>query len=123
MSVSIRQGDIVWLAIADPQGGNIKTRAIVVVSPDEAIARGDVLAGVAISGEYRDLDAASYVVLPHHQRKHPQTGLKKPCAAICSWAVRFPASDVKSVEGAVPNAQLQRILDVLDRLAQDDEHG
>ena len=105
------RGQIVVATVNDPQGRNPKPRPCVVVSFDESNAAGNPLALIAITGELGEVRTEDRVDLPYlHDRRHPVTGLDKPCAAACFWQEVVPQDAVLRVLGTVPPEPLHRIL-------------
>jgi mRNA-degrading endonuclease toxin of MazEF toxin-antitoxin module len=104
------RGRIIRATVLDPQGRNPKVRPLVIVSRTEDIKSGETFLAVAISGELPKPLPDSYVRLPWHPQRHPRTGLKKDCAAICTWYVTLTEADITEYGGIVPSAQMQAIL-------------
>jgi hypothetical protein len=109
--VVLEFGSITWIEIADPNGVNRKQRPVIVLTRNDEIRRNSDLHVVTISGTLPEPLTDEYVLLPWHRSGHPRTGLKKPCAAVCSWLVVVPQSAVIEVTGITPAAKLNQIVD------------
>jgi hypothetical protein len=89
----------------------------VVVTPDADIREdGDVWV-VAISTQLQEAPAEVQVELPWDPRRHPRTGLKERCAAVCTWMVNVSVASIQGYAGVVPGRQL---LDILSRIKPPD---
>ena len=112
-----RQGDIVIVVdLLDPQGRNPKDRPCVLISAPERIATGGPLDVVAITTRLPDPLPFDHVSLRWDRRRHPQTGLTEPNAAVCSWLVEVEASRVIRTVGHVRGKELLQIAAVLQAL-------
>lgn len=110
----LRQGSIVWIEVPDPRG-NLKRRPVVVVTATHEIVLDAPIVGVAVSTRVSKPPRNVEVSMPWSPMGHPATRLRRECAAVADWLVRFKASDVRSVEGYVPQRTLLRILGCLTR--------
>jgi mRNA-degrading endonuclease toxin of MazEF toxin-antitoxin module len=109
MAEPMRFGQVVWVSIADHNGIS-KKRPAVVVTPDddgEASGLGDV---VAITSTLQTPLPEDHVLLPWHAQGHPRTGLKRKCAAVCSWVVQVSVDDIESVAGSITGSTLAEIV-------------
>jgi mRNA-degrading endonuclease toxin of MazEF toxin-antitoxin module len=109
MAAPIRFGQVVWVAIADHNGIR-KTRPAVVVTPNDDIDATGLADVVAITSTLQMPLADDHVLLPWHPQGHPRTGLKRKCAAVCSWVVQVSVDDVETVAGSITGATLAEIL-------------
>ena len=98
MSTGFFYGQIVRIRVA--RHGKEKLRPVVVVTPNEAMAEGAPLVGVAITGT-PDPPTGFEVPLPWQAQGRSRTGLDKPNAAVCCWFVTFTAADVIDAIGHV----------------------
>jgi hypothetical protein len=115
----LARGCIVWLEGAlDPQGGNPKERAFVIVTATEEIKEGEPFFGVAITGEFDKPLGPECVMMPWSRPRHPRTGLSKECVAKCDWIHEFHHGDPFKLGGFVPGKQLLEILDKLDAMPE-----
>ena len=105
-------GQIVRIRVA--RHGTQKLRPVVVVTPNEAIAEGSPLVGVAITGT-PDPPTGFEVPLPWQAQGRSRTGLDKPNAAVCSWFVTFTADDLIDAIGHVPPEHMRRIEEAILR--------
>ena len=88
MSTRFFYGQIVRIRVA--RHAKAKVRPVVVVTPNEAMAEGAPLVGVAITGT-PDPPTGFDVPLPWQAQGRVRTGLDKPNAAVCRWFVTFAA--------------------------------
>jgi len=82
----IRFADIVFADVLDPNGQNLKTRRVVVLTPDIAIAAGSPIVVAAVTGTLPKPLTADYVKLPYKNPpgRHLKTGLTKEAAVLCA---------------------------------------
>jgi mRNA-degrading endonuclease toxin of MazEF toxin-antitoxin module len=109
MSAPIRFGQILWAEIADANGIS-KTRPAVVVTATDQITPTGLLEVVAITSHLPDPLPDDHVLLPWHAQGHDRTGLNRKSAAVCSWVAVISMSDVQSIAGLVPSAELLEII-------------
>ncbi len=114
------QGRIVRIETCDPQGRNLKRRPVVIVQRTIDIKAGDPFVCVAITGAVPTKVPEDCVLLPYQAGGHPRTGLKKRCAAMCSWFFKVTEDQIIEYMGIVPKAQLEAILGLVAKL---DEQG
>src|SRR5687767_12278805 len=107
-----RRGSIVWATVRDPRGRNPKRRPAVVVSDRETSGAIDV---VAVSTSVTDPPPSDCVPLPWDPQGRASTRLRRRCVAVCSWAVILAADELEDTGGYVPAADLQRILDLMEK--------
>jgi mRNA-degrading endonuclease toxin of MazEF toxin-antitoxin module len=110
------QGRIVLAEIPDPQSRNPKIRPLVIVSDSEEIRSDQGLLCVGITSTFPRKLPDDCVLLAYHPRGHPRTGLKKRCAAMCSWLVEIDEEAVHRYIGMASPRELEQILDVLESL-------
>ncbi|HEU5118405.1 MAG TPA: type II toxin-antitoxin system PemK/MazF family toxin [Isosphaeraceae bacterium] len=105
-SISVRFADILFAEVLDPNGQNPKTRRVVVLTPNHALAAGFPIVVAAITSTLPTPLTADYVRLPwmNPPRRHPRTGLTKESAVHCSWVFSITRQDVKGLSGFVPPA-------------------
>src|SRR5437870_275226 len=96
------RGRIVWVELFDPQGRNRKSRPAVIVTSDVDIRDDGEVWVVAISSQLNESPAEVQVELPWHPRKHPRTGLRERCAAVCTWMEKVPGASIQESAGTVP---------------------
>src|SRR5262245_17460233 len=101
------RGQIVWVAVPDPQGRNLKERPCVVVGCSDTH-----VAVIGVTSTLDALDAADRVDLPYsNDPAHPcYTGLKRPSAADCHWQEIVKVGEVASVMGHLLPEHLGRIV-------------
>src|SRR4051812_25378936 len=102
----VRYADVLFAEVLDPNGQNPKTRRVVVLTPDTAIAAGYPIVAAGVTGTLPDPLSADYVRLPYKNPpgRHPKTGLTKDAAVLCTWIVPITKSDIKGRSGFVPPA-------------------
>lgn len=103
--------------VVDQAGRNPKDRPVVIISNPNDPENPDTAAGVAISRQYHARPAELCVKLPWQRSRHPRTQLRDDCAAICDWIVEFNFSEIRKIGGRVPDAELNRILQIVSELS------
>lgn len=111
------RGRIVWVELLDPQGRNPKCRPAVIITATEEIKPGESFVVVGISTELAQSLPQDHVELPWDRKKHPKTGLKERCAAVCSWLKEIHAADIQEYAGVVPGKRLVEILQKVDAIS------
>ena len=109
MASPIRFGQIIWAEIADLNGIR-KARPAVVITPDDEIKPSGPLEVIAITSFLPQPLPDDHVLLPWHAQRHPRTGLKRKCAAVCSWSAKITEKDVQSTVGLVPDPLMLEIM-------------
>jgi mRNA-degrading endonuclease toxin of MazEF toxin-antitoxin module len=112
------QGSIVRAAIADPQGGNVKLRPVLIYTPTDEIEPTGLIDVVAITTQIGSFPADVSVQIPWQRGGHPRTTLNQPNEAVCIWAARIPTTSVLPPVGRVPLLEMTQILSILLRLQQ-----
>jgi mRNA-degrading endonuclease toxin of MazEF toxin-antitoxin module len=112
-------GQIVRIRVA--RHGTEKPRPVVIVTPNEAIAEGEPVVGVAITGT-PDPPTGFDVPLPWQAQGRARTGLDRPNAAVCRWFVTFTADDVIEAIGHVPPEPMRRIEEAIQRYRGESNH-
>ena len=104
----IRFADIIFAEVPDPNGRNLKTRRVVVLTPDIALAAGFPIVVAGVTGTLPNPLTADYVKLPYKNPpgRHPKTGLTKEAAVLCAWIVPVILNDIKGRSGFVPPAHM-----------------
>jgi mRNA-degrading endonuclease toxin of MazEF toxin-antitoxin module len=102
-------GLIVRAEVLDSEGRNSKSRPLVLLTGEDDTPAGEPLIAVAISGTLPRRLPAHYVLLPWHRAGHPQTGLKKKCAAVCNWFSKVNGTESVEVMGRVPDPVFEEI--------------
>ncbi len=102
----IRFADIVFASdLPDPSGRNPKTRRVVVLTPDSALASGHPVVVAAVTGSVPPVLTPDYVLLPYKNppgSRHPKTGLTKKAAVLCTWICPIDRRDIVGRSGFVP---------------------
>jgi hypothetical protein len=112
----VQQGSIIRANVVDPQGGNPKTRPLVVISGNDDLLLSGEISCVAITGEIADPPLEDEVLLPWDASRRCRTGLTKRSGAKCSWNCEIEDDDVVEFKGHCPPAELERILEIVDKL-------
>jgi mRNA-degrading endonuclease toxin of MazEF toxin-antitoxin module len=94
----------------DPQDANPQCRPAVIVTPDGDIRPDGEVWVVAISTELDQSPEEVQVALPRHRNKHPRTGLKERCSAVCTWMEKVKVASIQGHAGTVPGRELLAIL-------------
>jgi mRNA-degrading endonuclease toxin of MazEF toxin-antitoxin module len=113
------RGRIIWAEVPDPQGRNPKKRPLIILTPTEEILPDGPVQCVVISSQFNQAPAEVQVSLPWQAQGHPRTGLRKRCAAVCTWLVSISQSGIESYGGLVPAKQLLQIEQIIDELKAD----
>ena len=110
------QGRIVLAEIPDPQNRNPKIRPVVIVNPSDEIAAGKGILVVGITSTLPRKLPENCVLLSFHAAGHTHTGLKKRCAAMCSWLVEIEESQIIKFIGKTSVRELEEILTILESM-------
>src|SRR5262249_46216938 len=102
-------GQIVWAEVAD-SNGIPKGRPAVILTPTDQISESGPVDCVAITSRLPDPIPEDHVLLPWQSQGHPRTGLKRRCAAVCTWRACILPADVENVAGTVPGPLMVEIL-------------
>ncbi|MBV8556443.1 MAG: hypothetical protein JO116_12840 [Planctomycetaceae bacterium] len=104
----IRFTDIIFAEVLDPNGRDLKTRRVVVLTPDIARAAGFPIVVAGVTGTLPNPLTSDYVKLPYKNPpgRHPKTGLTKEAAVLCTWVVPITLNDIKGRSGFVPPAHM-----------------
>jgi hypothetical protein len=100
---------IVRAEVLDSEGRNLKPRPLVLLTGEDDTPANAPLIAVAITGTLPKRLPDHYVRLPWHRAGHPETGLKKKCAAVCNWFTKVNRSETPEVMGRVPDGQFEEI--------------
>ncbi len=105
---AIRFADIIFAEVLDPNGQNLKTRRVVVLTPDSALAAAFPVVVAGVTGTLPNPLTTDYVKLPYKNPpgRHPKTGLTKEAAVLCTWVIPISADEVKGRSGFVPPAHM-----------------
>ena len=105
---AIRFAFIIFAEILDPNGQNLKTRRVVVLTPDSALAAGFPIVVAGVTSTLPNPLTADFVKLPYKNPpgRHPKTGLTKEAAVLCTWIVTITANSVRGRSGFVPPAYM-----------------
>jgi mRNA-degrading endonuclease toxin of MazEF toxin-antitoxin module len=110
----VRFADIIFAeGVLDPNGQNPKTRRVVVLTPDAALAAGYPIVAAAVTGTLPDPLTTDYVVLPYKNppgTRHPKTGLTRRAAVLCTWLVTVKPIDVVGRSGYVPASSMESVV-------------
>jgi mRNA-degrading endonuclease toxin of MazEF toxin-antitoxin module len=109
----VERGSIVLAKVCDRQGRNAKPRPLVIVTSTEECRSQESVVAVAITGTLPRPLPDDHVLLPWQHQGHSKTGLKKKCAAVCTWLEEIRKSDIEKVIGIIPQDQLLLILEKL----------
>ncbi len=83
--------DIVFVQdVLDPSGQNPKTRRVVVLTPDVALAAGFPIVAAPVTSQVPPVLTVDHVLLPFKNppgSRHPATGLTRRAAIVRTWLV------------------------------------
>jgi hypothetical protein len=104
----IRFADIIFAEVLDPNGQNLKTRRVVVLTPDTELASGLPIVVAGVTGTLPNPLTLDYVKLPYKNPpgRHPKTGLTKQAAVLCTWVIPITHDAIKGRSGFVPPAYM-----------------
>jgi mRNA-degrading endonuclease toxin of MazEF toxin-antitoxin module len=109
----IRFADILFVAgVLDPNGQNPKTRRVVILTPDDALAAGYPVVAAAVTGTLPDPLTADHVLLPYKNppgTRHPRTGLTRKAAVLCTWLIKVDPDNVVGRSGFVPPSSMASV--------------
>ncbi len=112
-SFPIGYADILFVDhVLDPQGQNPKTRRVVILTPDDALAAGYPIVAGAITTALPHPLTGDYVVLPYKNppgTRHPRTGLTRKAAVLCTWLLIVERRNVVGRSGFVPSSSMASI--------------
>lgn len=115
------QGRIVWADVADLEGRNRKCRPVVILTLADQVPAGEPFIGVAVTTRLEKPLPNTHILLPYHPKRNVMTRLSEPSAAVCNWLVEVWEQDIQDRAGVVPPELLDRIIDVVNKLADDDK--
>jgi hypothetical protein len=95
----------------------------VIITPTQDIQPDGEVLVVGISTQINAAPAEVQVELPWHPQKHPRTGLRERCAAVCTWMEHVAVSAIQSEAGDVPGPLLARLLSIIGSLPQGEAEG
>jgi mRNA-degrading endonuclease toxin of MazEF toxin-antitoxin module len=104
------RGRIIWVEITDSHGHNPKCRPAVILTATEEIQPESEVWVVGVSTQADATPAEVSVELPWHRDRHPKTGLRERCVAVCTWLKKMPLRNIVEYAGVVPGKQLLEIL-------------
>jgi len=92
--LSLCQGRIVWIELADRKGYNKYPRPVIILTRDDEIPLTDVLVGVVGShtAAMQNPRPSEYIEIPHHPARTTLTKLNRPTVAICTWIIEIDKS-------------------------------
>jgi len=112
------QGQIVWVRVSDQAGRNPKTRPAVILTATDEISDDEPIVVVAVSTRFDRPLPDNKIELPWHRDRHPVTGLRRRCVAVCDWLVEIRPSAIEDVAGTVPPAKMRQIISRVKRAGQ-----
>jgi mRNA-degrading endonuclease toxin of MazEF toxin-antitoxin module len=108
--VSLQQGSVLWVTVADQAGRNPKSRPAIVVTPTSEIKSGDKIVVVAATSTFSRPLPGNRIELPWSPGGHASTGLYKRCVAVCDWVIEIEQSSIISIGGTIPKTTLDAII-------------
>jgi mRNA-degrading endonuclease toxin of MazEF toxin-antitoxin module len=113
------QGRVVLVEVFDPQDRNPKSRPAVIISETSEIEAEGLIACVAITTMVPDKVPDDCVLLPFDPTGKSRSGLKKRCAAKCSWLFEIEKDDIEKYLGILSPQKLREVLDCVAKLAKE----
>ena len=107
----IRYADILFVKdVLDPNGQNPKTRRVVVLTPDDALANGFPIVAAPVTSRIPPTPTADHVLQPLKNppgTRHPATGLNRRAGVVRTWLVIVDPLDIfPGRSGFVPPVQM-----------------
>lgn len=106
---TVVQGRIVWAAVPDPQGMNLKPRRCLIVSTPDEIATSNRVRIVGITTDFYSMELAPYFV-PLQWGSSCRTFLTEACSALCTWVIEIDKGNVESTRGFINPPYVEKIL-------------
>jgi hypothetical protein len=104
--VPVRFADILFVdAVLDPSGQNPKQRRAVILTPNDALAKGFPIVAAPVTSRIPPVPGPDHVVLPFQNppgTRHPATGLTRRAGIVATWLVRVDRRDITGKSGYVP---------------------
>lgn len=121
MPSPLSQGRIVWAELLDPQGHNPKRRPAVILTPTAEIRADGEVVVAALSSQIDQSPPDVSVPVPWQPGGHPRTKLNRRNVIVCTWLVALPVASIRNndVGGAVPFAEMARVLEIVRALRND----
>jgi mRNA-degrading endonuclease toxin of MazEF toxin-antitoxin module len=102
----VRYADILFVdAVLDRSGGNPKGRRVVVLTPDDALAKGFPIVAAPVTSRIPPAPGPDYVLLPFQNppgTPHPTTGLTRRAGIVATWLVVVDPAAIAGYSGYVP---------------------
>ncbi len=102
-------GSVVWAEVADAKGFS-KVRPAVVVSATKDIVGGKPVRLAAITTRLPVSLPKDHVLLPWNPQGKARSGLRRKCAAVATWLVEVPVSNIQEVVGILPPGVIAELL-------------
>ncbi|HRK30339.1 MAG TPA: hypothetical protein PLD59_04610 [Tepidisphaeraceae bacterium] len=111
MPAKIRQGDVYFLPNCPPlDGGSLKDRRVIVVTPTDLIADDNDLIAVGVSTSPPASGEPAVEMLNTQHDPRARTGFTKPCWAILRWTLRVHVASLGKKAGHVRGERLARVV-------------
>ncbi len=106
----LRFADILFVnGVLDENGGNLKVRRVVVVTPDAALAADHPIVAAPVTTTLPPQLTADHVALPFKNppgTRHPKTGLTMRAAVKRTWIMTVQPHDIREYSGFVPGSSM-----------------
>lgn len=106
----LRQGQVVEVDIADPNGQNSKPRPVVILTETDELVDADEFVVAAISTKFDEPLPADYIRVPWSSDGRARSGLTKPSVVKCRWLRSVKREDVLSTRGHLSNSVMCSIM-------------
>ena len=93
-------------------------RPAVVLTSTADVEAGGPLRIIAVSTVVPEPLPPDYVLLPWDPTGRARTGLRRRCAAVCSWPASVGAGDIQGFIGIVPGKVLMEIMEKVNALRE-----
>jgi mRNA-degrading endonuclease toxin of MazEF toxin-antitoxin module len=106
----VRYADIIFVdGVLDPNGQNPKSRRVVVLTPNIALAAGFPVVAAPVTSQVPPVLTADHILLPFKNppgTRHPATGLTKRAGIVRTWLVVVDPQDITGRSGYVPSTNM-----------------
>ncbi len=112
-------GQIVYVKVTG-HDGNPKDRTVLIISNDRECARGESLLVLGISSKLKSKRPYYHVLVHDSDVLDPRTGLDRPSWVLCNFCDEIEQDMIRRPVGTLPDELLQDVLDIFDRIWEDE---
>ncbi len=111
--IPVRFADILFVnGVLDSGGQNSKTRRVVILTPNDALAAGFPIVAAPVTTQIPPVPGPDHVVLPFRNppgTRHPATGLTRRAGIVATWLVVVDPAAIVGLSGYVPRRAMALI--------------